>query len=422
MRRRRLIAATAVLMLLLVIGAAGAYWLATRKVADVHNGLDTPFTLTTDSSAPADPGTRKHTSAERWGQPWPFYGRTLDRVRSAANLTGIHPPYRVLWRRPGYGLLEYPPTYADGVLYVISDVGHATAYELRTGRMLWHRSMPETLASPAISGDNLYFPASNRVYALDRRTGRTVWSVKVGSDMEGSPAVWRGRIYVGELSGLMRAMSAKTGKTIWTYRTSGAVKHGPALSGGRLYFGDYAGVMYCLNATNGRLLWRTQTAGLSSGLRSGTFYSTPAVAYGRVYIGNTDDKLYSFVASTGQIAWTSTMPWWVYGSPAVSEGRVFDASADGTFAAFNARTGSVLWRHQLPYHSLSSPTVIGPLVYVADRGASGQSHGHLYAYNPGNGHLVWHFPDGKYSTVIAANNRLVVAGALKIYVLKPVSR
>ena len=80
--------------------------------------------------------------------------------------------------------------------------------------------------------------------------------------------------------------------------------------------------MYCLQASDGHQIWRSTTDGLSSGLRSGNFFSTPAVAYGRVYIGNTDDKVYSFVAATGQVAWTYTMPDWAYGSPAVSNGRV----------------------------------------------------------------------------------------------------
>jgi outer membrane protein assembly factor BamB len=177
--------------------------------------------------------------------------------------------------------------------------------------------------------------------------------------------------------------------------------------------------MYCLRAADGHVIWHTSTHGLSSGFRSGAFYSTPAVAYGRVYVGNTDYKIYSFVAATGQIAWTYTMPWWAYGSPAVSDGRVFATSADGTFAALNARSGGLLWKHKLPFHSLASPVVVGPDVYVADRGPSGGAKGHVYAFNPGNGHRVWTFHDGKYSSVIAAHGMLIVAGFGHLYALRP---
>jgi eukaryotic-like serine/threonine-protein kinase len=137
-----------------------------------------------------------------------------------------------------------------------------------------------------------------------------------------------------------------------------------------------------------------------------------------VYIGNTDGKVYAFEAATGQIAWTYTMPDWAYGSPAVANGRVYESSYDGTFAALSARTGTLLWSHHLPYRSLSSPTIIGPNVYVADLGLRGR-RGHLYAYGAASGRRVWAMNDGKYSTVIAANGWLIVAGFSHLYALRP---
>jgi outer membrane protein assembly factor BamB len=175
--------------------------------------------------------------------------------------------------------------------------------------------------------------------------------------------------------------------------------------------------MYCVRASDGHVLWRTSTHGLASGFGSGTFFSTPAVAYGRVYIGNTDHKVYAFEASDGQVAWTYTMPDWAYGSPAVSGGRVFATSWDGTVAALSARTGTLLWQHKLPYNTIGSATVIGPYVYVADRGAG--RHGNTYAYRVGDGHQVWHFPDGRFSTVIVGAGRLFLSGAARVYALQP---
>ncbi len=312
----------------------------------------------------------------------------------------------------------------NGVLYELSDAGTATAFNVFNGNVIWRKhlragsSLP-ALGSPAIGGNAVYMPAGSGLDALRRSDGKRLWTFRTTSALEGSPAVWNGTVYIGKLSGAMVAVSAKTGKQLWSYSTSGAVKHGPAIVGGRLYFGDYAGAMYCLNAVTGRQIWKHQTNGLSSGFRSGGFYSTPAVAYGRVYVGNTDGKVYSFDASNGEEAWSTTLPGWAYGSPAVSNGRVFATSSLGSFVALNARTGVTLWSHQLPYGTLSSPVVIGPLVYVADRGASGAVSGHVYAYNPGTGKLVWQFHDGKYSPAIAAAGRLVVVGFGRLYVLKP---
>jgi outer membrane protein assembly factor BamB len=419
MRRTRLVGIAIALALIAGIGVAVAYYVVHRKTGDVHNGLKVPFTLTHESTG-SSPSTAKASTAPDPGPAWPFYGRTLARTRDASDLSQIHPPYRTQWSTPGGGLLEYPASYADGVVYEAADSGLVSAYDIFTGKLLWDRKFTTVLASPAVYRSLLYFPSyDGHLYAVSRKTGATVWSTQLGGQLEGSPAVWNGRVYEGTLSGSMRAFSASTGRQLWRLNVSGPVKHGPALVDGRLYFGDYGGTMWCANALTGHVIWRTHTSGLASGFRSGQFYSTPSVAYGRVYIGNTDGKVYSFVASTGQIAWSTTLPDWAYGSPAVAAGRVFATAYDGTVVALSARTGSVLWRHRLPYRTLASPAVVGPLVYVADKGPSGDKRGQLFAYDPGSGRLVWRFNDGKYSTVSAGAGRLIVAGFGHLYVLRP---
>jgi len=416
MRRPRWIWVSVLAAVVLVAGAGAAWWAVHRQTPDVHRGADLPFTLT--STAPPTTSTGGSPKHAKWGPPWPVYGRTLARTRDASDLVGVVPPYHQAWAKSS-GFLEYPPSYARGVLYATTNTGTVWARDAFTGKLLWRRDIgSEIRAEPTVAGKRVYFGAyDGNVYALRAGTGTSVWTRHLGGLIESPPAINHGRLYLGDLSGHMRALDAATGRVLWTITTSGDVKHGPALVDGRLYFGDYAGVMYCVRASDGHVLWRMSTHGLSSGFRSGSFYSTPAVAYGRVYIGNTDHKVYAFEASDGQVAWTYTMPDWAYGSPAVSGGRVFTTSWDGTFVALSARTGTLLWDHKLPYNTISSPTVIGPNVYVADRGAG--RHGNLYAYRVGDGRRVWHFPDGRFSTVVVGAGRLFVSGASREYALQP---
>jgi outer membrane protein assembly factor BamB len=421
MRRRNIALVAAAVVVLGAVGTGAAWWVVNRKTADVHNGDRVPFTLTSDSTQSTSSETTKR--QRRWGASWPVYGFSDDRTRNDSGDSAVAPPYHVQWGR-SVGFIEYPPVYAKGVLYEYVNAGTVSAHDVFTGKQLWARRLQHESnlgpGSPAVHQGVVYAGARNgHIYALSAATGKIIWDRNVGATMESSPAFDSRYLYMADQNGVVRALTLAAGRIVWSYHAGGPVKHGPAVVGGRVYFGDYGGAMYCLGAANGHQIWKSTTDGLSSGFRSGNFFSTPAVAYGRVYIGNTDDKLYSFDASTGQVAWTHTMPDWAYGSPAVSNGRVFETSFDGTFAAFNARTGAVLWEHQLPNRSLSSPTVIGNLVYVADLGSSPGSRGHLYGYDPASGKLVWRFNDGKYAAPIAAAGRLVVSGATKIYVLRP---
>ncbi|MDX6523279.1 MAG: hypothetical protein QOI17_792 [Gaiellales bacterium] len=420
-RRRKLVILAAALLLLLGGGAAAAYLIVNRPVADVHNGANSPFTSQPEPTT-STPSTSTGHSAD-FGPAWPMYGLDPAHNRDASELTAIKPPFATVWKRRGHGVLEYPPTYANGVLYEASDSGVLVAYRSGTGELLWQHRFVKVLNQPAYYHGRIYFGSYDQnVYALDAATGKVIWKHSIGTAMESPPTVAFGRIYMGGLDGTVRAMDWQTGRVLWTYRASGAVKGSVSLAGGRLYFGDYSGAMYCLN-TNGNLVWRTATHGLSSGFRSGTFYSTANVRYGRVYIGNTDGKIYSFVASSGRIAWSHTIDGWVYGSPAVWNGMVFETGYDGTFQALDARTGDVRWSTRLPYITTSSPTVIGNYVYVASHGAGASGNqGNLWAYDPRTGRKVWHFPDGWYSTVVAAGlDRMVVAGPRALYMLRPKS-
>ena len=417
-RRKKLVLAGAAALLLLGGGAAAAYLIVTRPVPDVHNGLSSPFTSTPEPTT-STPSTGQGRKVADVGPPWPMYGRNAAHNRDASELKTIAPPYGVVWTRPAHGILEYPPSYVNKELYVAADAGWVGAYHARD----WQADLVAQVHQGAEPAGLLPRPRLLRVVRphrlrLDAATGRTVWRRAVGTEMESPPTVAEGRVFAGGLDGTVRALDWKTGRVIWVYHTSGAVKSAISLSGGRLYFGDYAGVMYCLRAPDARVMWRSSTNGLSSGFRSGTFYSTPNVRYGRVYVGNTDGKLYSFVASSGRIAWSHSMGGWVYGSPAVWTGLVFEASYDGTFQAMDARTGAVRWSRKLPYATTASPTVVGRYVYVASHGRTNR-RGNLWAFNPRTGRQVWHFNDGWYSTVVTAGtDALVVAGPAHLYFLR----
>jgi outer membrane protein assembly factor BamB len=414
-RHRKLIIAAVVLLVLLCAGAAAAYVVVKRPAGDIHNGASSPFTSTPEPPASSQPTTGAQ--GPDYGNPWPMYGLNPSHNRDASDQTGVHPPYMTIWRRSAHGILEYPPSYAGGVLYAASDAGIVFAQTLK-GKLLWLRSFDRVLNQPAVYKGLVYFGSYDHlIYALDAKTGHTVWKTGIGTGMESPPTVAFGKVYMGALDGKVRALDAATGRVLWTFRASGAVKSSISLYHGHLYFGDYSGAMYCIGI-NGHLRWKTGTNGLSSGFRSGTFYSTPNVRYGRVYIGNTDGKLYSFVASTGRIAWSHSMDGWVYGSPAVWNGLVFESSYNGLFQALDARTGNVRWSVHLSHKTTSSPTVIGQYVYVSAHG-NGKYTGNTWAFDPRTGRKVWHFPDGWYSTVVTAGpNRLVIAAPRYMYLLR----
>ncbi|RKX99941.1 hypothetical protein DRP77_12420, partial [Candidatus Poribacteria bacterium] len=123
--------------------------------------------------------------------------------------------------------------------------------------------------------------ANNKVYCLDARSGKVVWTFFTGGPVRLAPTVWDGRVYVGSDDGFVYCLRAEDGRLLWKFR---AAPHGDKVLGnGRMislwpvrtgvlvdkgiaYFGagvfPYEGVyLYALRARDGKLIWKNDSWG-----------------------------------------------------------------------------------------------------------------------------------------------------------------
>jgi polyvinyl alcohol dehydrogenase (cytochrome) len=146
--------------------------------------------------------------------------------------------------------------------------------DLATGRTIWQRQLAPSSSTGAVTaeegvkwgtsydGRRIYVAISDanpgRLYALDPRTGRTLWSTANPSDgcstgggqayassgdcrlaMPGAVSTSPGLVFEGSLDGKLRAFSAATGRILWQYDTvqtyptvNQSVATGGSISGG----------------------------------------------------------------------------------------------------------------------------------------------------------------------------------------------
>ena len=183
-----------------------------------------------------------------------------------------------------------------------------------------------------------------------------------------------------------------------------------------MYIATDGGTLYALNARTGRLRWQFD------GGRE-YFYATPTVAYGRVYIGNTDGTLYSFGATTGNLVWAQHAGTYIYSAAAVYANTVYVGSYDGNLYAFNAATGAERWRFASASAIHGAPTIMDGVVYFADCALCGSRASRYakrgpvgtYAVDARTAKLLWTFPDGAYSPIVADKERVYLAGLSKVY-------
>ncbi len=121
-----------------------------------------------------------------------------------------------------------------------------------------------------------------------------MWKGATGGEVESSPAVAGGDVYVGSDDGKLYAFpaggcGASTCSPLWTATTGREVDSSPTVAGGDVYVGSLDGKLYAFNASNGALRVDQRVTAVRSS-------SSPAVAGDVVYVGGNDDKLYAFDA------------------------------------------------------------------------------------------------------------------------------
>src|SRR5580698_6548479 len=141
---------------------------------------------------------------------------------------------------------------------------------------------------------------------------------------------------------------------------------------------------------------------------------TPIVINGVMYVTTGDDDVYALNAATGKQIWAyhptdmvkiSTLPVCCNNDNrgvAVGGGLIFNARLDANLVALNATTGAVVWKVQVDTASNGAgmtlaPQYIGaslgtiPEVLVGVTGGEFGVRGHLDAYAPATGKLLWRF-------------------------------
>jgi len=139
--------------------------------------------------------------------------------------------------------LEASPLMIDGVLYNVAPWNKTTAYDAKTGRVLWTFDPQVPLkygrmaccdivsrGLAAWQGKIYLATLDGRLIALDAKTGKPLWSVLTVDNamrytITGAPRVFDGKVVIGNggaemaVRGYVSAYDAETGKQLWRWHT-----------------------------------------------------------------------------------------------------------------------------------------------------------------------------------------------------------
>lgn len=143
-----------------------------------------------------------------------------------------------------------------------------------------------------------------------------------------------------------------------------------------------SGVVSSINKTNGHINWRANTKlSVSAG---------PGAGSGIVVIGSRKGEVVALRQADGAQIWKTSVPDEILAQPTVGRYVVIKA-IDGHVRAFSPENGSLIWSFQqiepnLVLHAASTPLISDNSVFV------GYANGNLVRLNANNGDLLWQQP------------------------------
>jgi outer membrane protein assembly factor BamB len=233
-----------------------------------------------------------------------------------------------------------PVTDGTQVYFFFGNAGvHAFTVE---GKKLWQFSVGSTAhdwgagSSPIIYGELLIVNAaleSNTLFALDRRSGKVVWSAK------GFPASWNTPAIVkvsghDELvlnaSGKLRAFNPKSGEELWSCQSIKAAELCPSIVA-------HDGVIYVIGSPNGQAIavraggkGDVSATNIVWQVPKGSNVGSPIYHEGHLYfVNDSRGRVICLKAETGEVVFEEPMSggrdrW--YASPVLAQGRLYFVS------------------------------------------------------------------------------------------------
>lgn len=254
------------------------------------------------------------------------------------------------------------PVVADGRVFVLDAKSYAMAFNASNGDRLWRRELVSDeeddghfLGGGLAYDGGLIFATTGfaEVIALDARSGRDAWRVKIDAPVRAAPTVSGGRVFITTVENEVIALAAKDGRRLWNYSgvSSQTILLGsgsPAVDGGVVIVPFTNGEIAALRVDNGSVLWsdsviavrRTEAAASLTDIRG-----RPVIDRGRVYAVGHSGIMVSIDLRTGQRVWDVPVPG-VY-QPWVAGDFLYATTIDSEVVCVDVRTGQIMWVTQL---------------------------------------------------------------------------
>jgi outer membrane protein assembly factor BamB len=246
---------------------------------------------------------------------------------------------KLVWKFQTGDVVHASPAVVDGIVFVGSWDSYFYALDATTGKEKWRFKTGEDheiynqvgiQSSAAVADGIVYFGCrDSNLYAVDARTGEKKWAYSnKGSWVIVSPAVKDGRVYFATSdSALFHAVDAKSGKEMFSLKLTWPMFASPAIAGDFLYQPSHDGKLHAIDLKAQKPAWEFQTEGSQQNL---TAFSKPdgTPKYEGVFTENFYENMVMGVTKLYSVGM-------IFSSPVIADNVIYFGSMDGNLYAIN---------------------------------------------------------------------------------------
>ncbi|WP_409270032.1 carboxypeptidase regulatory-like domain-containing protein [Neobacillus sp. SCS-31] len=262
-------------------------------------------------------------------------------------------------------ILFSTPAASEGKVVLTTDRGWVVALDSKSGKEQWAvRIGSSNRSSPTIENGTVYLSggADGRIYALDLKSGSIKWNTVVGSmAIYESPVYYEGVLYVSSdltANAHLNALNPETGSKLWSVKLGAPTYFGPSIGNGLLYVGSYDNqTIRALKLSDGTEVWQKKLSG--EGIASKPVYDNGVIYFTGINFDTDGGTLYAFDAATGAEKWrVASIGDTQAASPIVYENMVImGSSVQSNLRAFDKVTGKEVWSNTTLGTALNSGSV-----------------------------------------------------------------
>lgn len=267
------------------------------------------------------------------------------------------------------------PAIADGRVYAAAVEGGVRAFDLQTGKPVWHYESDLLLSGGPGAGDGLVVAGGldGHVIALDAGTGAEKWQAKVNAEIIATPVIGLGMVFVRSNDGRLTALDAASGERRWFWTRDVPLlsvrgNDAPVLGPGFVFVGNDDGTVQALAANDGRPLWEqavAQQEGRSELDRMADIDGTPVLEGTTLFATSYKGHTLAIDAPSGRPMWSGEHGG--SGRIGVGSDRLVVVDRQGGVFGLQKSSGGTLWQQAgLARRNLTGAVVQGEYAVVGD--------------------------------------------------------